>query len=295
MNIFFKLITLVFLIFMQSIFANTSDINSFKKEKLLIGFYGRPNTKSLGILGQSNIDKLVQRIREKENYFNEELDEKFDIKMAFHIIYGLATPDAGRRNSYMLRLSHNSLIKYIERAEKEGFNVIIDLQMGANSLVEALTLVLKYLKYDHVHLALDPEFKIPKHRRYVPGKFVGFILGNDLNKAQELINNYVIKNNLNKKDLIVHMFKSRMLRKKDEVKKFDNVNLIYNIDGHGNPAIKIKIFNNLYTENELTIADSGLKIFLKNDKIIMTPKQILGLESTRGRRIWTQPYYINFQ
>ena len=286
---------LFFLAFSQSIFANTSQMNSLEKEKLLIGFYGRPNTKSLGILGQSNIDELVEKIRTEENYFNQELEEKFDIKMAFHIIYGLATPDPGKRNSYMLRLSHESMLKYIKRAKKEGFEVIIDLQMGANTAVESLSIVLKYLKYDNVHLALDPEFKIPKHRRYAPGKFIGHIFAEELNKAQELINNYVVKNNLKKKDLIVHMFHKRMLRNKDEVKKFDNVNLIYNIDGHGDPAVKIKVYNSLYTSNELNIADSGFKIFLKNDKMIMTPKQILGLEPTRGRQIWTQPYYINFQ
>lgn len=267
----------------------------FSKDQLLIGFYGRPNTASLGILGQNNIDQLVDKMKKRKENFEKELEEKLEIKLAFHIIYGLATPDAGRRNTYMLRLSHKSLIKYINRAKKEGFKVIIDLQMGANSPVEAISLVLKYLKYENVHLALDPEFKIPKHRRYPPGRFVGHIFGKDLNEVQELVSNYIIENNLGKKDLIIHMFKKRMLRKKAEVKNYDNINLIYNIDGHGDPAVKIKIYNNLYTEDDIQFAKSGFKIFNKNDKYIMTPKQILGLEPTRGRQIWSKPYYINYQ
>lgn len=267
----------------------------FSKDQLLIGFYGRPNTASLGILGQNNIDQLVDKMKKRKENFEKELEEKLEIKLAFHIIYGLATPDAGRRNTYMLRLSHKSLMKYINRAKKEGFKVIIDLQMGANSPVEAISLVLKYLKYENVHLALDPEFKIPKHRRYPPGRFVGHIFGKDLNEVQELVSNYIIENNLGKKDLIIHMFKKRMLRKKAEVKNYDNINLIYNIDGHGDPAVKIKIYNNLYTEDDIQFAKSGFKIFNKNDKYIMTPKQILGLEPTRGRQIWSKPYYINYQ
>lgn len=288
-------IFMIFVIFIQNTNANIETIQKIEKQKILIGYYGRPNTKSLGILGESDIDTLVKKMRIKEEYFKKELNNKVDIQMAFHIIYGLATPDAGKRNTYMLRLSEKSLLKYINRAKKEGFKVIIDLQMGTNSAVEALSLVLKYLKYDHVHLALDPEFRIPKHRRYPPGRFIGHIFAKELNTAQELVNNYIIENNLEKKDLIVHMFHKRMLRKKDEVKNYENVNLIYNIDGHGDPAVKIKIYNNLYTKNEIKFAKSGFKIFYNADTHMMTPKQLFGLEPSRGRQIWTNPYYINYQ
>lgn len=291
--IFYLFIFIVF--FIQNINANVKINQTTENQKIIIGYYGRPNTKSLGILGKSDIDTLVKKMRNKEKLFNKELKSDADIQMAFHIIYGLATPEAGRRNTYMLRLSEKSLMRYINRAQKEGFRVIIDLQMGANSTVEALTLVLKYLKYDHVHLALDPEFKIPKHRRYPPGRFIGHIFAKDLNAAQYLINNYIIENNLKNKDLIVHMFNHRMLRKKEAVKKYKNVNLIYNIDGHGDPAVKIKLYNNLYTKNEMKLAKSGFKIFYHADTHIMTPKQLLGIDSSRGRKILTKPYYINYQ
>ncbi len=268
----------------------------FAKDELLIGYYGRPNTASLGILGQNNIDDLVKKMKKRKENFEKELEEKLDIKLAFHIIYGLATPDAGRRNTYMLGLSHKTLMRYINRAKEEGFDVIIDLQMGTNSPTEALNLVLKYLKYENVHLALDPEFKIPKHRRYPPGKFVGHIFGKDLNDAQELISNYLIENKLKKRILMVHMFHKRMLRKKNEVTTFENVDLVYNIDGHGDPAVKIKNYNIIYTKNEVAVAKSGLKIFLQKDMLpIMPPKEIVGWKARRGRQVWIKPYYINYQ
>ncbi|XOB63295.1 hypothetical protein ACMC56_05675 [Campylobacterota bacterium DY0563] len=295
---------LVFLFITQNLFGNiqakptevkNKNEETIKKETLLIGYYGRPNTKSLGILGQSNIDELVKKMKEKEKYFEEELENKVDVKMAFHIIYGLATSEPGRRDTYMLGLSEKSLMPYILRAKEENFEVFIDLQMGTNTPVEALKPVLKYLKYPHVHLALDPEFKIPKHKKYPPGKYIGHIFAEDLNAAQELINNYIIDNNLGKKQLIVHMFHSRMLRKKEEVKKYDNIDLIYNIDGHGNPAVKIKIYNSLYNKEQEKIAESGFKIFYHADTRIMTPKEILGWEPANGRQIQIQPTYINYQ
>ena len=281
---------------MESINANIDKSQEeIQKDTIIVGYYGRPNTKSLGILGQSNIDELVKKMKDKERYFEKELEDKVDVKMAFHIIYGLATSEAGRRETYMLELSEKSLIPYIKRAEEEGFEVIIDLQMGTNTPVEALTPVLKYLKYENVHLALDPEFKIPKHKRYPPGKYIGHIYAQELNNAQELISNYIKENNLTTRILIVHMFHDRMLREKDKVKKFDNIRLIYNIDGHGDPAVKIKIYNSLYNKEQSDIAESGFKIFYNNDTKIMTPKQILGWEPTRGKKILRQPFYINYQ
>ncbi|TLP40626.1 hypothetical protein [Arcobacter arenosus] len=295
MGKFIKTSMLFILFFVNNSFANNTLKTAIEKEKILIGFYGRPNTKSLGILGQSSLDELVKKMHEKKLFYEKELGDKFEVQMAFHIIYGLATPDAGRRNDYMLRLSHKSLMNFINRAKKENFKVIIDLQMGTNSPSEAVKIVLEYLKYDKVHLAIDPEFKIPKHRRYPPGRYVGHIFAQDLNEVQRLVNDYIQENNLNKKELIVHMFHPRMLRKKDEVEKFNNVNLIYNIDGHGNPAVKIKIYNNLYTQEELDIAKSGFKIFYETDTKIMSPKEILGFEESFGRKIWEKPYYINYQ
>ena len=91
------------------------------------------------------------------------------------------------------------------------------------------------------------------------------------------------------------MFHKRMLRKKEEVKNFDNLNLIYNIDGHGNAGVKIKIYNGLYATEQTHKAIGGFKIFYNSDtKPIMTPKEILGLQNVGSQKIMVQPYYINY-
>ncbi|MGB0990775.1 MAG: hypothetical protein ACPGUI_08150, partial [Halarcobacter sp.] len=174
--------------------------------------------------------------------------------------------------------------------------VILDVQLGTKTAFEAVQPILKYLKYDNVHLAIDPEFKIPTHRRYPPGKYVGHIFAEDLNKAQESISTYLKEHNVEeKRNLIVHMFHKRMLRKKEEVKNFDNINLIYNIDGHGNAGVKIKIYNGLYATEQTHKATGGFKIFYNSDtKPIMTPKEILGLQNVGSQKIMVEPYYINY-
>lgn len=296
MNKFSIIISVLIICFIQNLSAKTSAIETIEKPEILVGFYGRPNTPSLGILGENNIDELVIKMQKQAEYFNSELNNTVDVKLAFHIIHSLATRDPGRRNDYLLGLQDKSLMRYINRAEKEKFAVIIDVQLGTKTPYEAVLPILKYLKYDNVHIAIDPEFKIPKHRRYPPGKFVGHIFAKDLNKAQEAISEYMIENKIEgKRDLIVHMFHKRMLREKQNVKNYENINLVYNIDGHGRPAIKITIYNNLYNKDQQKIASSGFKIFNKTDsKPLMTPKQIIGLEPVNGRTIKTLPYYINY-
>lgn len=266
------------------------------KTEIMIGYYGRPYTKSLGILGQSSIEDLVTKMRVLTDEYSN-IDENFVIKPTFHIIYDLATLDDGRDGDHITSLRESTLIKYIEAAQKENFSVIIDLQLGTKTPLEAITPVLKYLQYDNVHFALDPEFKIPKHKRFPPGKFIGHIFGQDVNEVQEAINNYMLEHNIEgKRTLIVHMFYKRMLRKRQVIKNYDSINLVFNIDGHGSKASKVKIFNHLYNEENSKIAKSGFKIFYKNDKKpLMTPKQILGLDMVGKNRLKHMPVYINYQ
>lgn len=296
----FTVLSICIFLFFQLAYAKTTLVEEntavTKKDELLIGYYGRPNTPSLGILGQSSLDELIKKMKKKQNYFNNELDNKLDVKLAFHLIHSLATKDPGRRNDYLLGMSEKTVLKYIKRAQEENFLVIIDLQLGTYTPSEAIKPVLKYLKYKNVHLAIDPEFKIPKHRRYPPGRYIGHIFANHLNDAQELISTYLKKHNINQeKKLIVHMFHKRMLRQKEQVKNYDNVKLIYNIDGHGSAQVKIKIYNGLYASSQTNKAIGGFKIFYKNDiKPIMTPKQILGYEPVGNQKIMVRPYYINY-
>jgi len=297
MNKFFTAISIFFIVFFTNMSANTADVSTIKSNEVLVGFYGRPNAASLGILGENNIDDLVLKMKEKQKYYQEELGSDINVKMAFHIIHSLATRDPGRRDDYLLNMSEKTVLKYIKRANQEGFAVILDVQLGTKTPKENLEPLLKYLKYDDIHLAIDPEFKIPTHRRYPPGRYVGHIFANHLNDAQEMINNYLVENNIEgKRTLIVHMFHERMLRKKEEVKNYDNIQLLYNIDGHGSPGVKIKIYNSLYGNTvETKKAIGGFKIFYKNDtKPLMSPRQILGWEKIGSQKNMTQPYYINY-
>jgi len=127
-------------------FSNPSFSQStgYTGDELIVGYYGGPDAKSLGVLGQHTIEELTPLIQAKADEYDK-INGDQQVIPTYHLIYGLATGDPGRKKDYLLPLSEAKLMKYINAAEDNGFLVIIDTQLGAETPVEAITPVLKYL------------------------------------------------------------------------------------------------------------------------------------------------------
>lgn len=261
----------------------------------IVAYYGRPGVASLGVLGQNTLEALIPKVKAKAAEYVQ-ITGNQNVIPAFEIIYGLATIEPGRKKDYIIPLSNKKLMKYINAANSNGFAVFIDLQLGKMTPIEAVKPVLKYLKYNNVHLALDPEFKV-YGLGVRPGKVIGHITGKDINQVQAAMTDYLNKNGIKeKKILVVHMFRGSMVKDKKSIKNYEKINLIMNLDGHGSPKLKVSIYNNLYTADMSAKMASGFKLFFRKDKpFVMTPKQVLGMESVAGTRIKKAPKYINYQ
>ena len=272
-----------------------SQQTAYSGEELIVGYYGRPDAKSLGVLGQYSIEDLTPLIQAKADEYDK-INGDQSVIPAYHLIYGLATGDPGRKKDYLLPLSETKLMKYINAAQENGFLVIIDTQLGAETPLEAITPVLKYLKYDSVHLAVDPEFEV-NGLDIRPGKVIGHITGEQVNQVQAAMLDYMSENNISgKKILMVHSFTQGMVTDKDKIELNDKIDLIMNLDGHGSPALKIKVYNSLYTARSASRVSGGFKLFFQEDKpAMMTPSQALGLESVGGKKLAEKPTYINYQ
>ena len=265
------------------------------KNELIVAYYGRPGVKSLGVLGQYSLEKLIPVVQAKANEYKKASGNQ-NVVPGFDIIYGLAAADPGRDKDYILPLSSKKLMPYIDAAQKHGFAVFIDTQLGTMRPHEAVQPVLKYLKHDNVHLAIDPEFEV-YGLDVRPGKVIGHITGEDVNRVQAAMSDHMKKNGITeKKILVVHMFRHTMVKNKNSIKKYDNINLIFNLDGHGSPKLKIDIYNGIYTKETADKVAGGFKLFFGEDKPhMMTPKQVMGLESVSGTKVKEAPKFINYQ
>ena len=162
--------------------------------------------------------------------------------------------------------------------------------------LQAVQPVLKYLQYENVHLAIDPEFEV--HGLDLrPGKIIGHVTGHQINQVQAAMTDYLDKNGIKeKKILLVHMFRHTMVTNKDDLKTYDQIDLVFNLDGHGSPRLKVDIYNNIYKKRIANEVAGGFKLFFNEDKPrLMTPKQVLGLESVSGVKMKEMPKFINYQ
>jgi len=289
---------IVFLLFI-TLFSSSSSSSAQEQlpasTNLMVGYYGRPGAASLGVLGQYTIEELMPKIKEQAAEYAKIAGDK-NVIPAFHLIYGLAASEPGQDKDYILPLSNEKIMEYINAAKSNGFAVIIDSQLGGMTPIEAVKPVLKYLQYENVHLAIDPEFEV-YGLDVRPGKVIGHITGEEINQVQSAMMDYMKKNGVvEDKILIVHMFRKSMVTEKEKVKEHDKIDLIMNLDGHGSPKLKVDIYNGLYTEAVSSKIAGGFKLFFKEDKpSMMTPKQVLGIEPVSGTKIKEVPKYINYQ
>jgi hypothetical protein len=277
------------------ILATLSESLLASDDELIVGYYGRPGVSSLGVLGQHSIEELTPIIKAKADEYDQ-INGDAGVKSAYHLIYGLAAGDPGRDKKYLLPLSEKKLMNYINAAEANGFLVFIDTQLGAWTPIEAIKPVLKYLSYDSVHLAIDPEFEV-YGLDVRPGKVIGHISGDQINEVQAAMADYLKENDIQvDKMLMVHRFTTGMIKEPETVKHFDQIDLIMNLDGHGSPGLKVKIYNGLYAADAAAKAAGGFKLFFQEDKpTMMTPKQVLGIDPVGKSRIKIPPRYINYQ
>ena len=252
-------------------------------ERQVIAYYGHPYSRYMGILGESPIEEMAADLLVRASEYDA-INGPIGVAPAFHIIYGTVYEDAT-----IGILREAKLLEYIEFAGEHDIIVFLDHQIGRYTVDDAIASMLPYLAYDHVHLAIDPEWATT-----APGQVIGGIHAEDLNRAQETISNYLIENNIDgPKMLVVHQFNWRMIGERELVRTdYPGVQLIHNADGFGRPADK-------YVSWEFNVRASnmplkGFKLFYPKswrdggyDDPILSPLEVLQLEPI--------PVYIQYQ
>lgn len=260
-----------------------SDYQSILLNNDILAFYGSPLSKRMGILGVYPIDELHKRLMELGQEYDD-LNGSRGLKLAFYIIYGTVWPEGE------IGLLRESILKeYIEYALQNNILVFLDHQIGKYGVVDSLKKMLPYLRYPNVHLALDPEW-----RTTMPMKEIGSVTADEINKAQETMEAYLIANNIpGERILVIHQFNWKMIQNREQVRTdFARVRLVHCADGFGAPAVKRASYDfNALAKN---MPVKGFKLFLNSglpgagfDEPLLSPAQVLNLEP--------RPYVVMYQ
>jgi len=256
---------------------------SIIEDKTIVAYYGNPHSRYMGILGETTVDLAIKGVKETARLYDN-ANGNDGVIPAFHLIYGTVHADAG-----VGILSDDRILQYVQAAQANGMVVVLDHQLGKYDVASCVKRMLPWLHYPNVHLAIDPEWATTK-----PGSEIGSIDASDVNNAMQLIQDYMIKNNINSRKLfVVHQFQYRMLRNREKIRTdFDRIDFILNADGFGPPQLKLDTYR--YVAAATNMPMKGFKLFFPKpwksegfDKPLMSPQEVMDLNP--------RPIFINYQ
>lgn len=240
----------------------------------LVGIYGKPAAYTMGVLGRYALDKIDPVLQKYVDMYDA-ANGKRGVIPVLYLIYGTCFPggDIGL-------LRDSTVLKYIEYAAERGWYVFLDHQIGKYSVESSVKTLLPFLKYPNVHLAIDPEWHTTK-----PMREIGSVTANEINRAQQMIQDYMIKHKIpGRRFFVVHQFNAVMIYNRVAVKSnYERVQLIHCSDGHGSPYLKRQTY--AYNSQAKNMPLKSFKLFTKPtvagagyDIPLMTPEEVLNLK-----------------
>ncbi|WP_188634257.1 hypothetical protein [Lentibacillus kapialis] len=258
------------------------NTNGPLKDNRLVAFYGTPLSENMGILGRYSPDEMMKKLKEKTQEYSN-LDPERPAIPTIELIATVAQRSPGPQGLYITPPNDDVIREYIQLAQEEEALLLLDIQLGRASVMEAVKKIEPYLKEPNVHLAIDTEYSVGEGQ--IPGKDLGQVDGANIQKAVDYVDQMVQENNLSDKMVLVHQFGNGIIQNKDKIHATDHVEVPLNYDGFGDAAIKKSAYGRLVREQPIQYG--GFKLFTKNDTPLMTPKQVLALEPA--------PAIVNYQ
>jgi hypothetical protein len=275
--------------------AQAAPDDSAYHRRTWVTFYGRPHVPIMGILGEHRLDRLTRLLKAQSLRYDRANGPTLDVMPAYHLVYGMATKAPGEDGSHLTYLSEDEVLRYIRRAEREGFGVILDVQIGAMTPVSATAMAFPFLKYEHVHLAIDPEFAKVYDWQAWPGDPIGFVTAEQINEVQAAMQRYLEVHHLpGPRILLVHQFLEEMIVDKGQIDHgYEQVELTISVDGWGPPYGKITKYN-LFVDQQTPF--TSFKLFYRWDEPLLNEREALGEVGYDGTHfIETTPNMIIYQ
>jgi hypothetical protein len=263
-------------------FTVTPRPDALLPKKRIVVYYGNPLSKRMGVLGEYPIPVMLAKLQREVDAFNK-ADSTTPVQPGLHLIVTVAQGSPGKNNLYRLRMTDSLIDFWCKLAESKQYLMFLDVQVGRSTVQAELQPLIPYLKRPYVHLALDPEFDMKGND--APGKKIGTMDASEINYAITTLANLVKANNLPPKVLVIHRFTERMVTHYRSIKPVPEVQVVMNMDGFGAPWLKRDSYNSY--ERMQPVQFTGFKLFYKNDKPMLTRKEVVQLEPS--------PLFITFQ
>ena len=252
------------------------------KDHRLVTYYGTPASKHMGILGTMEPEEYIKKLKEQTQVYSD-LDPERPAVPTIELITTMAQNAPGKDGDYVQMTSEENIETYVELAEKHDALILLDIQLGTDTVMNQVKMVEKWLKRPNVHLAIDTEFHVAQGEK--PGEDLGQVDGRKIQEAVEYLSDLTEKNNLPDKLVLVHQFTGPVLTHKDAIEPTENVEVAINFDGWGAAADKLALYRKYIRDEPAQYG--AFKIFYDKDVPVLQPEEVLNMDPS--------PAVINYQ
>ncbi len=255
-------------------------------EKRILCYYGNPNSKRMGVLGEYPKDEMLQRL-DKEVAKWDQADPAHPAMPCLHMVAVVAQGEPGTSGHYRTIVRDTTVNEVYNWAKSRDGIFIVDIQTGTDRIQNLLPRFEWILKNPDVHLAVDPEFMMKGGQR--PGTKIGTMDAADINYATAELARIVRENNLPPKVLVIHRFTRKMVTNSEQIKLRPEVQIVMDMDGWGAPWLKRDSYRDYIVQEP--VEHTGFKLFYHNDTKkgdpLMQPADLMKLHPV--------PLYIQYQ
>lgn len=254
--------------------------------KRIVCYYGNPNSKRMGALGEYPRDEMLSRLdREVQRW--TQADPATPAVPCLHMVTVVAQGDPGPSGKYRAQLRDRQTDSIYNMIKARNGVFIIDVQVGQDDIRNFVPRFEEFLKRPDVHFAVDPEFYM--RGGIVPGRKIGTMTAADINYVTGELARIVRENRLPPKVLVIHRFTRNMVTGSRDIILRPEVQIVMDMDGWGAPWLKRDSYRDYIVREPVQY--TGFKLFYHNDTKkgdpLMSPADLLKLHPT--------PLYIQYQ
>ena len=238
----------------------------------VVGFAGAPQAEALGELGIGSLDQAARKLERQARPYSRGPGRR-PILPAFELIAVIANADPGDDGKYRTRQEDRVVRDYLAGARRAGALLLLDIQPGRADFLPEVRKFDKFLAQPEVTVALDPEWHMAEGE--VPGQTIGSVTAEEVNEVSAHLSRIVQRNRLPEKMLVVHQFTLEMIEDRKQLKRYPGVELVLNVDGVGDPKLKIDKYNAFMQQRDW--ARNGFKVFYEEDTDMLSPAEVMRL------------------
>ena len=238
----------------------------FAGNHFLVAYYGTAGTGALGVLGETTPEEMQRRVTRAARPFARPGQP---LQLVYELIVTIADRAPGPDRDFSHDIDRDDVRRYVAAAARHDALLLLDIQPGRSDFLDVAKRWGWALRYPHVGLALDPEWRVGP--RQVPAGVIGSVGAAEVNRVSSWLSDLTVADDLPEKLFVLHQFRTSMIDNIDRVRQRARLALVQHVDGFGTRRQKLATYGVVARPRQFTM---GFKLFYDEDVNRMGPPEV---------------------